>query len=251
MRHRPILRFDPARQLRAHLARGTPPTIEVPVVGVVLSNGLQRAVRYCMDVSGEVALPGDINRYLDVWTAVWPTLICVAVALVTGGICYRIKDAAFATRVAGWLLLMGSIVVILAVTFLGRPMYEFQSAGPFTTASNWVPFRDILIELRNVNHALGLINVFGNVVLFVPTGFLAGLLFRPTWSAWLLAPVLSACIEVTQSYVGLSADIDDIILNTLGGVLGVALALLVRRLFSRSAIPEDTPKPASAHQLEG
>ncbi len=192
----------------------------------------------------EVTLPGDIDRYLDVWTAVWLTAICLAVAFAIGAIYRRIKGTAAAARVAGWILLVGSVIVVLAVTFHGRPTY----ADGATTASNWVPFRDIAIELHNVNHMLGIINIVGNVAIFVPTGLLAGLLLRPRWTPFLLAPVLSACIEITQSYVGLSGDIDDIILNTLGGVIGAAIGLIAYRTLAQrctstgSTVPPE-PRP--------
>lgn len=184
-------------------------------------------------------MPGDIDRYLDIGSAVQATAICLAVALVVGGVCYRLKGAAVATRVAGWLVLAGSIVVVLAVTFRGR--LTFGSSGAFAPVSNWVPLRGIVNELHNVNHALGIVNIVGNVALFVPTGLLAGLLFRPRRAAFLLAPVLSTCIEITQSYAGLSADIDDIILNTLGGAIGVAAAMITRRLLASHASAMDSP----------
>lgn len=193
-------------------------------------------------------MPGDINRYLNVSAAVWSTVVGVAVALVAAAVCYRYKGAVVAARVAGWLLLAGSIAVILVITLFGRP--AFESAGPFPNVSNWVPFRDINGELHNVNRALGIINIVGNVALFVPSGILAGLLFRPKWTALLLAPVLSTGIELTQQQVGLSADIDDIILNTLGGVTGVVLALLARRLAVRPAGAPDSSPLTAAHRNE-
>lgn len=195
-------------------------------------------------------MPGDINRYLNVSAVVWSTVVCVGVALVAAAVCYRYKGAVVAARVAGWLLLAGSIAVILVVTLFGRPAFEFGSAGPFPNVSNWVTFRDINSELHNVNRALGIINIVGNVALFVPSGILAGLLFRPKWTALLLAPVLSTGIELTQQQVGLSADIDDIILNTLGGVTGVAIALLARRLAVRPAGAPDSSPLTAAHRNE-
>lgn len=137
---------------------------------------------------------GDIERYLNVSAAVWATIVSVGVALIVAAACYRWTGAAVGARVAGWLLLAGSVAVILVVT-LDRPIYE--SGGQFPKVSNWVPFRDVRDELHNDNRALGLVNAVGNVVLFLPTGILASL-FRPRWTAFLLAPVLSTAIELTQ-----------------------------------------------------
>ena len=69
--------------------------------------------------------------------------------------------------------------------------------------------------------------IAGNVLSFLPFGFLLGLL-RPSlrlWQAAVCALVLSLSIEVCQ-WVLLSgiSDIDDVIFNLLGGVLGRCLA---------------------------
>lgn len=178
-------------------------------------------------------MPGDIDRYVNVSAVVSSTIACIGVAVLVAALCYLWKGAIVAARAAGWLLLLGSVVVIFVIT-LDRWNI---GGGPFPTPSNWVPFRDINTELHNVNRALGIVNVVGNVVIFVPTGFLAGLLFRPRWTAFLVAPVLSVCIELAQVLLGSSADIDDVILNSLGGTIGVAVAVLVRRLALRSEMP--------------
>ena len=44
----------------------------------------------------------------------------------------------------------------------------------------------------------------------------------------------SLLIEVVQPVVGRSFDVDDLIFNTLGGVLGFLLFALVRRIFPRA-----------------
>lgn len=186
--------------------------------------------------------PFELGRYLDMDTFVATVGVSVIAALAAAAIVYRFRGGLVAARVAGWVLLAGSIASILVVT-LDRPII----ANPMLpSASNWVPFRDILDELHNVNRSLGTINVFGNMALFVPAGLLAALLFRPTWTAFCLAPVLSISIEVVQLFIGLSADIDDIILNTVGGVVGVCIGLLIRRLLRAHTREHAGASPASA-----
>lgn len=76
-----------------------------------------------------------------------------------------------------------------------------------------------------------------NVAMFVPLGFLFGLAFarRARWFALIVSPVLSVIIELTQAtllperYPTLS----DVIANSLGGTIGVLIALFLRWLLRR------------------
>lgn len=141
-------------------------------------------------------------------------------------------------------LLAVVVLAILAVTWRG---YGFGYGG-----FNWQLGASIRAELGNINRELGMLNVFGNVAMFVPVGWLVAILANSrkllvgTASAFLLSVV----IEVVQMFTGGAADIDDIVLNTFGGMLGATLvALLLRRPLPRgfasysgeSAGPEAAP----------
>ena len=69
-----------------------------------------------------------------------------------------------------------------------------------------------------------LVNVVGNLGAFMPLGFLWPLLRRGrtgVWQVGLLAAALSLLIEALQYALGRrTADVDDVLLNTLGGLLG-------------------------------
>ena len=93
---------------------------------------------------------------------------------------------------------------------------------------NLVPLAGILDEWRNVRGPIGLLNNAGNVALFVPLGFLAVRATGRRGSAIAAAAAFSAGIEFVQYFIGRSADVDDVLLNTAGAALGVALAVLVR-----------------------
>lgn len=81
-----------------------------------------------------------------------------------------------------------------------------------------------------------LVNLLGNVAVFVPLGLLMPWAFpalRRWWAATLLCGGLSLAIEFTQLFLARSVDVDDLLLNTLGGLLGYLLFALGRALFSR------------------
>ncbi len=81
-----------------------------------------------------------------------------------------------------------------------------------------------------------LVNLAGNVAVFVPLGLLPPALWRGLrrlWKTALLCCVCSCLIEFFQLFIGRSVDVDDVILNTLGGILGYLLFALFWALFSR------------------
>ena len=71
------------------------------------------------------------------------------------------------------------------------------------------------------------LEILHNIWLFVPLG---AILYRliPGWLPWVLPFVLSALIEVIQYRSGIGlAEYDDIVSNTLGGILGAAFAAMM------------------------
>ena len=73
-----------------------------------------------------------------------------------------------------------------------------------------------------MNRELGLLNLLG-VIMFVPVGFLMPLALRLRFRRVVGAcAALSAAVEMAQLAMGRSLDVDDVLLNTLGGVVGAA-----------------------------
>ena len=75
--------------------------------------------------------------------------------------------------------------------------------------------------------------VFWNVVLFMPYGFLASIISKSKakWSVLLSGSLLSVAIELTQliTHRGLF-EYDDMIHNTLGTVIGIAMFYLAAKV---------------------
>ncbi|MGO0062895.1 VanZ family protein [Brevibacillus fluminis] len=95
---------------------------------------------------------------------------------------------------------------------------------------NIIPFQTIgmyISQAHRFNFWIWSANLFGNIVLFIPLGFLipACIRFarRPMLASVLLL-LVNTSIEVAQIiwHVG-SFDVDDIILNFFGGMLGIVL----------------------------
>jgi len=133
--------------------------------------------------------------------------------------------------------------VVFSIGRLGRTgsAYSWQLV-------NLVPLRTILEFARSENVPQAVRQVAGNVILFVPFGVLLPVMiarFRSAAPLLLAAATASASIEILQLVLGLtglasrSVDIDDLILNTVGGLVGWAVwrgALAVREAFAPSRL---------------
>ena len=77
-------------------------------------------------------------------------------------------------------------------------------------------------------------NLIGNIIGFVPFGYILPLIYknkRKFWLITLLTEEFSLFIELTQLMLRVgSCDIDDIILNTCGGMLGYGLFFISNRI---------------------
>lgn len=92
---------------------------------------------------------------------------------------------------------------------------------------NWIPFRTFSVE------PWSLMILLGNVIMFLPIGFFTCLLWRGSTCGRAIAVGFAATllIECGQLLVGRSFDVDDLLLNTLGVLLG---HLLCRTLCRRN-----------------
>ena len=105
---------------------------------------------------------------------------------------------------------------------------ENYSIRPFYTINNYLR---VLLHSSNgylVRHCA--INLAGNILLFVPGGFLFPRLFRtfrPFWRALLLFFFMLLCVETVQLFsLRGRFDVDDLILNLLGLCVGYGIYAL-------------------------
>lgn len=101
----------------------------------------------------------------------------------------------------------------------------------FREIKRFIEYRDIL-GFRAV-----FLNLAGNVIAFMPFGFLWPLLrdYRTNWFVTTMSAFLfSLFAESVQLVLKLgSFDVDDLLLNTIGGLLGYIVCMLYKRLRGR------------------
>ena len=104
-------------------------------------------------------------------------------------------------------------------------LFEILTMTELNSASgmNLVPFSEIL--RYDFGTTMFNYNVIGNILIFIPFGYLIGSYVNPKKCFAVLVTTLltSVTIEFVQLKIGRAFDIDDIILNVLGGILGYLL----------------------------
>lgn len=108
-------------------------------------------------------------------------------------------------------------------------------AGENDYRYNLVPFLEIarFWKYREILGIYSFLNLVGNVLIFVPAGFFIPILWKKKKGVVFTTCItfeMSLLVEVLQLIfrVG-SFDVDDLILNTLGGILGYILLELLKR----------------------
>ena len=77
----------------------------------------------------------------------------------------------------------------------------------------------------------GLMIFAANVIMFIPFGFFPAVLWRRSrwWKALIIGAAITATIECWQIHIGRSFDVDDLVLNTVGAMLGWLLWLILKK----------------------
>lgn len=76
--------------------------------------------------------------------------------------------------------------------------------------------------------------LLANIVMFMPYGLLIPIVFarmRSWWKTDIVVFVSSFMIEFIQYFIGRSCDVDDLIMNTVGGCIGYTIFFLMNILF--------------------
>jgi len=150
-----------------------------------------------------------------------------------------------AIRIASWAALLFCYLMLSKyILFKKSPgyykhyfKYEYKH---YTVSQGWksantVPFHTItLFSSDRVSSEYRYKNIGGNIIGFIPLGILLPLAWRFAKRWWRLLLVVlctSLAFELFQLYTGIGVfDIDDLLLNTFGGMIGYLFYLIARRL---------------------
>ena len=127
-------------------------------------------------------------------------------------------------------------VMFLYALILFFLLFKKKSVGSFRTI-NLIPFRTIIDYLFNedvIVRSFAFSNIMGNIAIFIPLGIYIPLLInkKSIFTNSAIVALISLCVEIVQYILAIgTADVDDIILNTIGGLLGILIFKLVYLVF--------------------
>ena len=107
--------------------------------------------------------------------------------------------------------------------------------------ANLVPFRTIHIILAsNLRTEYKIENIAGNIAGFIPLSILLLLLYtklREVWKIAMTVLLISFAFECAQLFTGLGQfDVDDLILNLSGGIIGFVLYKVANTFISKKGL---------------
>ena len=126
--------------------------------------------------------------------------------------------------------LLYSLVLFYVVTF--------QDVNYGT--NNFVPFHEIMRYEFGSSYFIH--NILGNIIMFIPFGFFVSCIMKSKnpFPDLFVTLVTSIVIEYTQLLIGRTFDVDDILLNMVGGFIGYLIFVILKIISEK--LPDFTKK---------
>ncbi len=138
--------------------------------------------------------------------------------------------------ISGWILFYIYILLLSYFLFFS----ERYGRDLVTEEYNLQLFKEIMRFVK-YRERIGLkgfmINIFGNILAFMPFGFFVPLLnkaYRKFYVIAILSIIFSLVVELAQLILRVGVfDVDDILLNSIGGIFGYLSFLIIRFIFKK------------------
>lgn len=153
------------------------------------------------------------STFFEVLDTTWPTLVIFLTIIIL----LRVFTILNTSKK---FILHEELLLLLFITYILFLFELVTSRDVYMNGTNLIPFREMFrypVGSENFNR-----QVIGNILLFMPFGFFATYYtkIKKISSISFMSILVSLTIEVVQKYIGRSFDVDDIILNVVGGILG-------------------------------
>jgi len=132
-------------------------------------------------------------------------------------------------RQLSYLALFSSIFLIIFATILFMPI----TFTPEQYVLNIKPFQ-WLREINSIKQFT--VEIIPNIMLFIPLGIFIPVVFekvRKLYKTTLIVFFVTVSVEFFQYFIGRSSDVDDIIANLLGGIIGYGIFKVFNCLFRK------------------
>lgn len=150
---------------------------------------------------------------ITVISSIWPSLLILITILFT----IRIFEI---TSNKKKVVFYKEALYIAFIVYLMSFFYVLTFEDVDWSTANLVPFKEMF--RFSLGSKMFIKNVFGNIILFVPYGFFLSYFvkLKKVKIILLLSLFVSVIVEIIQYRIGRVFDVDDIILNVVGGAIG-------------------------------
>lgn len=163
------------------------------------------------------------NSIVSIFEEVWPMLLICSIIAVQLRAVYLYKNKKP-------LILYKELLYLISIIYIMCLFYVVTFQDVSWSTSNFTLFKEMF--RYKFGTKLFFHNVIGNMLMFIPFGFLISyfLKLEKPYSIIILSFITSVTIEVTQLLIGRVFDIDDIILNVIGGFIGFLLFYILGKI---------------------
>lgn len=175
------------------------------------------------------------STFLTILNETWPMIFICSVIIVSMRIVWILKEKKN-------FVFYKEMIALCFVIYVMCLFYVVTFQDVSWSTSNFVPFKEMFRYEIGSNPFFK--NVLGNMIMFMPYGFFVSyfLKLEKPLSIFLLSVLTSFTIEFTQLKIGRVFDVDDILLNIIGSLLGFSIYYIVIKLKDR--LPEVLKKQA-------
>ena len=120
-----------------------------------------------------------------------------------------------------------NLLFILYILLLYYLLLGTENAA---SGMNFIPFKEI--TRYSIGSRAFFYNIIGNIVLFIPFGYFVSDYLKAKKTHQILIPsiIISLTAELIQYKIGRAFDVDDIILNVLGAILGFMCYISIKNI---------------------
>ena len=130
-----------------------------------------------------------------------------------------------------WAIFAVYCIWMLVLLFDREQAAQSLNLEPLRTIRLFI--RVLLYDPSQYNIRLAIVNLFGNIVLFIPLGYFLPRLWkglRKWWRTWLTTLLVMTAVELTQLFtLRGTCDVDDLILGLLGAAIGYGIFCLFKK----------------------
>ncbi len=129
-------------------------------------------------------------------------------------------------------ILLGIYVILISWIIVFKMQFNFEHL-PYIRSINLIPFGESVI----INGKIYFGEIINNLIVFIPVGLYLGMIWKDKKFIKKVIPILSLTLiyEMLQYIFHVGAtDITDIIMNTLGGIIGILVINCLYKIFKNN-----------------